>query len=296
MTNRRGFTLIELLVALVMMAAVAGAIYQLLLNNQRVYQRQTQQVDMQNNLRTVAGFLPADLRELDAGDPLGGDILSMDSSVIRYKATRGLYFLCTAPDTSALTITVFYGDSLRFPRFIAYPNTSRDTLYIYAEGDTATRTDDVWLRSAISSVTYNTNCPQGALPTGAGGYTIGLTNVTAGQLARVQRGAPVRATQIWEVQVYQDARGDWWLGAREYFASGAWSTIQPIAGPLSGAAGVKFAYYDSTGAVTTNPARVRRVRLAVTARSSSRVVTLGGFDYALEELATEVALRNNPGK
>jgi prepilin-type N-terminal cleavage/methylation domain-containing protein len=294
--NRRGFTLIELLIALILMTAVGGAIYQILLNNQRVYQRQTQQVDMQNNLRTVVGFLPADMRELDAGDPLGGDILSMDSNVVRYKATRGLYFLCTAPDTLGLSITVFYGDSLRFPRFVAYPNISRDTLYIYAEGDTTTRTDNAWLRAAVSSVSYNTNCPQGVLPTGAGGYTIGLTGLSTAQLARVEKGAPVRSTQIWEVQVYQDALGDWWLGARDYYTSGSWTTVQPIVGPLSGASGLKLVYYDSTGAVTSNRSLVRRVGLTVETRSASRVVTLSGFDYAVEDLATQIALRNNPGK
>jgi len=39
--GRRGYTLVELIIALVLLGIVSGAIYQVLVNNQRVYQAQT---------------------------------------------------------------------------------------------------------------------------------------------------------------------------------------------------------------------------------------------------------------
>ena len=66
--NRRGLTLVELLVALVLLSIVSAALYRVLVSNQRIYQAQTQRIDMQQNIRAAAQILPADLRELDASE------------------------------------------------------------------------------------------------------------------------------------------------------------------------------------------------------------------------------------
>src|SRR5207249_805044 len=91
--GRRGYTLVELIIALVLLGIVSGAIYQVLVNNQRVYQAQTQQIDLQENLRAATTVLPAEFRELDAVD---GDIQSMTPTSIQIRAMRKLGFLCTA--------------------------------------------------------------------------------------------------------------------------------------------------------------------------------------------------------
>src|SRR5439155_226723 len=76
--RRRGFTLIELMVALVLLAIVAGGIYQVLVTNQQTYLAQTQRIDLQQNLRAGVTILPADFRELDPAD---GDIPVMPTWV-----------------------------------------------------------------------------------------------------------------------------------------------------------------------------------------------------------------------
>ncbi len=283
--ERRGFTLIELVVSLVLFGIATGAIYSVLRNNQLAYQRQIAQVDMNNTVRTTLHVLRNDLLELDAGDPLGSDIVAMGPDSLVYRATRSMWFICQPPAVNS--ITVFYADSLRFPRFGWSLSSATDSLFIYAENDESTVSDDQWIRARINgAATFGNGCP-GAQAS----YTIPLTG---GLLGGVMDGAPVRSTQMWKLKTYADARGDWWLGAQQLYNAGSTSALQPVVGPINGATGLSIVYYDVDGATTTTPAEVARVAISVTGRSDGRVVTLSGLGYATEALSTGVKLRNNP--
>ncbi len=283
--TRRGFTLIELVVALTLFGLVTGAIYGVLRTNQLTYQRQVAQVDMHNTLRTTLSVLRSDLRDLDAGDPLGSDILSMSSDELVYRATRSLWFLCQPP--TATTITVFAADSLRFPRYGWSLTFSSDSLSVYSENDTLSVSDNQWMRFAISgSAAAGSACPGGQ-----SSYTITLSG---GALTGVFNGAPVRGMQTWRLKTYADVRGDWWLGAQQLYNTGSVSALQPVVGPLNGASGLSLVYYDAGGNTTTTPSDVRSVAISVTSRSDGRVMTLSGLGYATDGLSTSVTLRNNP--
>jgi hypothetical protein len=121
-----------------------------------------------------------------------------------------------------------------------------------------------------------------------------LSGVTAGQLAAVQAGAPVRTFRVAQILLYQDAGGDWWLGGRAYQKSGgAWGTTQPVLGPLSGS-GLALSYFDASGTTTTDPAVVARVGVTVQSQSGQLVYRTTGSAYLLQDLVTQVAVRNNP--
>ena len=77
--TRRGFTLIELMVALVLLGVISTAVYKVMVSDQRIYQAQTQRIDLQQNIRAAATILPAEFRVLDASD---GDIYAMSSDSI----------------------------------------------------------------------------------------------------------------------------------------------------------------------------------------------------------------------
>ena len=64
MTTRRGFTLIELMIGLILLLAVGGVTYQLLVNTQRVSRSQTQHIGMQDNVRSGALIMANELREV----------------------------------------------------------------------------------------------------------------------------------------------------------------------------------------------------------------------------------------
>lgn len=286
MTNRRGFTLVEMLTALVLLGIVGTALYQLLVNNQRLYQEQTQRVQVNENARAAISILPGEVRELNAGDPAESDVVAMTASSLSYKAMRGLYVLCQPPNTGALQVTVdntlFYGLRRLDP--------TRDSVLIFAENDDATRMDDGWLHADVTSATTGTACPGGTAS-----LQLQLAGVTAGQLGGVLDGSPLRTYEVAQILTYADAYGAQWLGGRAFAkASQSWGGTQPIVGPVS-ASGLQLVYYDTTGAVTAVAADVARIGITVESRSS-RMTAQGaaGMDYMLQDLVTHVAVRNNP--
>lgn len=282
--TRRGFTLVELLVALVMLGIVSASVYQVLVSNQRVYRQQTQRIELNDNLRSAIAMVPGELRELSANDPSGTDIIAMAESTITYKAMRNLYVTC-APQiigTLLLLDTMVIG--------LRSLEAERDSVLILADRRTDISTDDVWLHQNVVSVTTGNLCP-GAAP------SINVT-ISPGVLAAdtVLRGTPVRGFEVQEIRKYPDAWGNLWLGARRYTkspaASPGWQGLQPVVGPLAGR-GLVLAYFDSTGAVTTDRTLVARVSVTVIGRTAQPVQTGGTVDYLLDTLVTNVALRNN---
>jgi prepilin-type N-terminal cleavage/methylation domain-containing protein len=283
MRHARGFTLVEILIALVLMGIVSTALYQLLVNNQRLYRAQVQSVEINESARAAVSILPTEIRELSAG---GGDIMAMNGTSITYKSLQALYVQCTAPNAGSLELvldrSVFFG--------LRAISAADDSVFIFAEGDSTTRSDDGWLSASVTSTTIGTACP-GSRPS----ITVGVSGLSAAQLATVQGGAPVRTFRPMQILLYQDAAGDWWLGGRLYQkASGSWAATQPFLGPLSGT-GLTLTYADAAGTATTNPLLVARVGINVESQSSERVYRSGtGPQYLLQDLVTQVAVRNNP--
>lgn len=290
--NSRGFTLVELMVAMVLMGIVSTAIYQLLVNNQRLYLEQTERVNLNSNLRAAVAWIPSELRELNAADGIESDILAMSADSIVYKAMRALYVVCDTPtEGSATTGTVVLSTDPWFG--LQALDDNNDAVVLFAEANPTIRTDNYWVHADISGTpTVGTACP------GSGAsLTVDLYNVNpANSLdANVQTGAPLRTYQVMKLKAYQDTRGDWWLGRQSRNAAGSWATIQPVLGPLA-PNGLQFAYFDQLGAVEAVAANVARIEITVIGKTAVPVSRGGGAsrDYLLDTLVTQVALRNNP--
>jgi prepilin-type N-terminal cleavage/methylation domain-containing protein len=289
--TRRGFTLVELLVALVLLAIVSAALYRVLVNNQRLYQAQTQRIDLQQNIRAAETILPAEFRELDATD---GDIAVMSATQLTVRAMRWLGFVCIPPvmgvslTNATLTIrggapgqAVFFGS-----RAISL---ATDSLLIYYDGDPTRRTDDSWAL-AKPTVMIAQNCP-----TGGTGQQLTLQTISLGGSPNIPgsitNGAPVRGFERVTYQLYRPA-GDtsWYIGLQP-----AGATMQPLIGPVL-SNGLSFTYYDSTGAVTALPARVARIDIVVRARTAQAVRQAAGSSLraaTVDSVNISVALRNN---
>lgn len=281
MTRERGFTLTEVLIALVLMGIVSTAVYQLLVANQRLYRAQVESVSVNESARATVAILPSEIRELSAA---GGDVIAMSASSLRYKSMEALYVQCATPDVAGSSIfldrSTFFG--------LRPISAADDSVLIFAEGDSTTRTDDQWVSASVASTTVGTACP-GSQPS----ITVGLAGIAAADLAGVQAGAPVRTFRVVEISLYEQS-GDWWLAGAQYQKSGGtWGSPQRLLGPLSGT-GLQLTYADSTGATATTPAQVARVGIAVQSQSLQRVYRTGGTTYLLQNLVTQVALRNNP--
>lgn len=289
-TLNRGFTLIELLVGLVLLGIVSTAVYRVLVGNQRLYQAQTQRIELQQSIRTAANLLPAEFRELDAND---GDIYAMTATSLDLRAMRQLGFLCSAPllPTAALFVAQF-----RVRQDLFYGardfDTLRDSLLLYYEGDESTRNDDGWI-VARPTLIQNSNCPGDGRPAWLITATLvfGAGQVNAGGTQRIQNGSPVRGFVPVRYNLYQSS-GRWYVGYTENpLAVGA--APQPLIGPVT-ASGLGFAYYDSTGAVTANRLLVQSIEVRLRAETAQPVHrSSGGLYTPVDSVATRVALRNN---
>ena len=72
--------------------------------------------------------------------------------------------------------------------------------------------------------------------------------------------------------------------------------MQPLIGPLIGANGVTFTYFDTAGAQTNVVTQVAEIEIVLRARTASPI-RRGGTGvqaYKVDSVVTRVALRNNP--
>lgn len=281
--TRRGFTLVELLIGLVLIGIVSAGIYRVLVNNQRIYQAQTERIEMLQNIRAGAAILPAELRELSASE---GDIVAMTATGIRIRGMRQLAFLCATPVLGgANTVLAIRQAPIYGMRAF---DVTRDSIFVYYEGDDAVRSDDGWVIGRITAIAAGV-CPDASpawLLTTALTFNGGLfqTAVTG----NIRFGSPVRGFEPVTYRLYTAADGRPYIGLQE-----GSSTIQPIIGPMA-ANGLTLAYFDSTGAGTVTPARVAMIRMTLRAETQRAFRQLNGsIARSVDSVTTWVALRNN---
>ena len=286
---RRGFTLIELMIALVLLGVVSAGIYKVLVNNQRIYLAQTQTIDLQQNIRAAASILPAEFRQIDAGE---GDITAMGPDSIRTRVIRQLSFICAAPPLGGgvgqLTLTV-----RQSPVFGTRTTLAKDdSLLIYWEGDPQTRNDDTWRPGFVQAAATANACADGAPAFVLTLQPQWINDPAVNIAGTITNGSPVLGFDKVVYRVYQSSDGNWYLGLRSPAATG---TIQPLIGPLIGSNGVTFSYFDATGNATANPLFVARIDITLRARTASPIRNPNGaIAYKVDSVVTSVALRSNP--
>jgi len=279
---------VELMIAIVLLGIFATGVYKVMLNNQRTFTAQAQRIDLQQNIRAAATILPAEFRELDAGD---SDIVAMDSSSITIRAMRQLAFICDAPvlggglGNVSFTVrkTPFFGDRPNFQ--------GGDSVLVFDEGNPGIRRDDQWLHGAVTG-SGNLACTDGSP-----GFQVQLqpqwlqggVNVNGA----ITAGAPVRGFVSLTYKVWQSPSDNQYYLAQQV----GMAPPQPLVGPLMGANGLGFTYYDSTGTTTTGDrAQVALIGIKLRARTSQviRQANDPALAYKYDSVSVQVALRNNP--
>ena len=278
MRNHRGFTLIELLIVLVIMLTVTASLFKVLNGTQRLSRAQAERVDLQSNVRTAALVVPTELRELNAvvgGNAWQNDILDRQLTSVRYRAMRGMGFICQATATQwRVPVSTWTG-------YRAPAGAPRDAAYLFVEG--ATIALDSWLPVTTGAVS-TTTCPDG---TNAYAFVVPSIAVPA-------NGTPVRIYEEMELSLYV-VDGKSWLGARSVSAGEV--APQPLLGPLRTTDGLKFEYFDGAGATATANSNIKSVVLTVRGETSQKVTAGGGSSatnsYVQDSLVTRVSLRNS---
>ncbi len=277
--NRRaaGYTLAELMMALVLTGLVATALIRALLVIRRAAEAQVETAAMEGALRGGALLSAAELREL-GGDSVTEDILAFAAESLTYRAGRGSGIACRVGG-SAIVLDASLQSGYR------QPQPGRDSLQLFVEGDPLTRSDDRWVRLPILSVTAD-SCRGGAAL--ALGTVLDTVLVPPGAVDSL---APARIFEIMQLKLYSSG-GTRWLGARSVSAG---ESIQPVLGPLA-SAGFQLTGLDSTGSPTTQPSRMRGLRIQLRG-TPAHAVHWGGMAPALlrsDSVDLVVTLRNAP--
>lgn len=241
--DRRGFGFIELMVILVLGTFVLMAVYQLLITNQRTYAVQNAQARSQQTLRAGLAVLASELREIS---PRDGDILAMSDSSIQIRASRGLGLVCgiTTTGVHPTVLARRVGNYLR-----------SDSGRVFYENHPSRLSDDEWRTARLDVVdsTGAVTCPDGSIA-----QTVILRGVKWGNRPdSVTIGAPVRAFAHYRYHLGSS-------GGEGYLVQvDAHGNASALVGPLDPDDGLELTYRDSLGGVTTVPADVHEIEIAL---------------------------------
>ena len=279
--TRDGTTLPELLIALTLLAVIAATVVGVLRRTEDTYRAQTLAIDRAQNLRVASAFLPAELRELDATD---GDIEAMAPTAITIRAPRQLAILCQPPRSAGLPgmLALTVRDSPRYGMREFNPRT--DSLWVLRAA-AAADTSDAWALGSIAAVSTD-SCPGGQ--PGRRITVVQVRGFSSAPDAGIASGAPVLGFETLTYRLYRSSEdGRWYVGQQ------VGADLQPVLGPVT-REGLAFAYFDSTGAVTNQPNRVRLVEVRVRAPTMELVRSSAGrLGTPVDSVVLAVALRNN---
>jgi hypothetical protein len=248
----------EMIVVIILGSVVAGALYQVLIVQERLYTGERVATIRHDALRVAASVLSADLMEASASE---NDFDALNSHELSLRSPVGFGIACGV-DSIRSTISVIGAEG----RFSA---SGGDSLLIYHPGGWLVRGADV--RAAASDP--GPGCAY------VGGPTAQWTVVVAGSITGVPVGAPIRAFHRWTYRLEED--GDaWWLARDDG------SSVHLLAGPFVGdGSGLSFVYLDENEQPTVDPARLVRLELTLVAQ-------VPGAIENRDSLTATVRLRN----
>ena len=307
--RRAGLTLIELMISLVLLGLMGSLIIGFLLKQERFYTGANEIVLTRTQVRQAAVMMPSDLRSIRPG---AGDIYAMSDTSIEFRSTFGSSFVCVSTRASSLInvppVTLAKGSALTV--WSVQP-TIGDSLMLYVDSTSTSAKDD---SSSLHKITATGIAFSNASPgcTSASGM-MKSTDVSASnpsytftlsptQSATVSAGASVRFFKKVHYSLYNAPDGYWYLGYYDCRTgrTPVCNSIQPLAGPLrpyvSGhpeLAGLRFTYYDTTGAVTASRAAVSRISILLQGEGTKTIQLAGGSPQTFRDsLRVEVGLRN----
>ena len=272
-----GFSLIEVLVALTVGSFVVALAVRLGAQALEAERGQGERAGLTAALRTGLDYLAYELEGAGADTVSGSDLDSASAGIV-FRAQRGLRITCRlVHDTVVVVADTALDWSARGP--VA----GRDSLLLYAPGDSATVVD-AWDPLPLLSIRA------AACPGGAPAFAYG-TVLDSSLIAR-RRHSGRTAVRLFEsvaVRAYGGA-GGWQLGQQLLSGGGV---IQPLAGPLS-PAGLSVAAAGRFGSSVPFGAGAWVVRLALRGRTDRQLSAgmASRSPVAADSVVAVVHLRN----
>lgn len=272
--RRRGFTLIELLVGLVVGLILMTSVLQMLIVQGRGYGKQREIIDVRETAREATALLAWDLRQSGLGD---SPLAAISPTSIALRSPRGMGTICGKHPSLAR-----YGLWKSGGNILA---TVDDSALVYQLGR------DKWTALKITAVGTPANMGVTACAwPGARPPDVVVEFAVAGKTdtSYLKVGAPFRSFRRVEYTEYQ-LNNRWWLGRKVGAATSYERLTGPLAAPSSN--GLTFAYYDSLGAATANPAAVTSVAFTLRTESYKKTHVGSTLGYQRDSLTMKVGLR-----
>ena len=274
-TNRRpGFTIIELLVGLVVGLIVLGSVVQLMVVQSRGYRKQREIIDIRQTAREAGALLAGDLRQARVGE---SPLAAMGANSIALRSPRGMGTICAKHATLAR-----YGLWKTGGNIFAGADDSALVLQLGRDKWTPLKITAVGTPAAMGVPACA--WPGARPPEIVVEFAVGTKNDTS----YIKVGAAFRSFRRVEYAEYQ-LNSRWWLGRKVGAAASYEQLTGPLVAPSSN--GLAFVYYDTLGAVTTNPAAVGTVAVTLRTESFKKTYIGNTFGYQRDSLTTKVALR-----
>jgi type II secretory pathway pseudopilin PulG len=271
---RRGFALIELIVALVVGIIVVTSVVQMMIAQSRGWRKQREVIDVRETAREAGAMLAWDLRQSALGQ---SSFSAISANSITLRSPRGLGIICAKHAT--------------LPRYGLWKTGGN----IQASADDSALVYQIargkWSPLKITAVGTPgamgvTACawPGARPPDVVVEFAVGTKNDTA----YIKVGAPFRDFKRVQYAEYQ-LNNRWWLGRKV----GSAATYEQLTGPLvpPTSNGLAFAFYDTLGTVTVNPAAVGSVALTLRTESFKNAGSGTFYGYQHDSLTTRVSVR-----
>lgn len=307
--RRLGMTLLELLISMIMVGLIGGLIVGFLLKQQRFYVGANEILLTRTQVRQAAAMLPSDLRSISSS---GGDIYAMTDTSIDFRSTFGSSYLCKSDRGKSQIVLppVNLAKGSMLSTWTQLPVVN-DSFALYVDSTSTAVRDDGWSVHRVSVVVNvftdaSPGCQSSTLMMKS--TDVSATNpsyaitISPAQSATVSAGAAVRFFKKVHYSFYRAADGQWYIGYYDCRTSRVpvCNPIQPIAGPFRAynaaqpaASGVRFTYFDSTGAVTANRLAVSRISVLLQGEGARDIQLAGGSPVTFRDsLRIEVGLRN----
>lgn len=289
--SRQGTTLLELLVVLVLLSMLGGAIMHVAVAQQRFLDAAERVVEARRTAREGADIPRQELR---AVAPASGGIYDMAADYVEFRSLIGASVVCDI-DSTRTRVSIPGRQAWSGLTSWVVPPREGDTLVVF---DAASDSSPLrWRLHTLASA---------PAPVGHCAAASGLAPIQADESAALsfeldpplelsaETGAPLRFFRRVRYELYRAGDGRWYLGFLDCAParSVSCSAVQPVAGPFA-PAGVRFAFRDSTGALTSHPAGVARIDVLSRATSDAPLRAMGfALGIHSDSVLASISLRN----
>ena len=288
--TRNGSTLVELIVALPLAAMIGVVAVALLLNTHKLARRLDSTTEIARELRQAGAVLVSEIRPLSADDVIAWTDTSLD-----VHGLAGSGIVCATPAANLIDLLPLNGDDVLRTSWFAAPQ-SGDAVYSVSPDSTMVPRDGQWRASSLAAYATpgSSQCvarPLMTLGSSSTGNVIRLT-LAAGLAIRPALGSPVRITRRTRYSLYKASDAQWYLGRKTYNGM-AWTTIQPVAGPLDKPMlrGLLIQVRDSASNVLPSGSLGTPRSIALMLRGSSPWARAPGIPGARDSVVLHVTLR-----